>query len=103
MGSFLFRSLFPEQMHDYGAVLAGLGLVDGELTGTVITELFAHAFAIYKSQAVAEHATPVPVAHNSVTFAIFPERFAGEFSAHAVRKKATTFDNLTVLPKFLIQ
>ena len=61
------------QVHDHRAVLAGLGLVDGELAGAVVAELLAYAFPVHKGEAVTQHPASVPVPQNPVPLAVFPE------------------------------
>ena len=77
-------------MHYHGPVLAGFCFMYRELSGAVVAELFADAFAVHVGKAVFQYTARVPVAPDSVTLGLvvvgikLPESFACHSAAHAV-------------------
>ena len=90
-------------MHNHGPVLTGLCLMDRELAGAVVAELFAYTFTVHEGETVAENSVLIPVAHDSVALSVFPETFTRKSTTHTVREKAAAFRNLPIFPVFLIK
>ena len=85
-------------MHYHRAVFTVLGFMYCEFSGAVVAELFAYAFSVHVSQAIAQNSARVPVAPNAVRLsfaikAVLPKSFACHLATHAVGVKTAAYAN----------